>query len=228
MRVVALCLLGLLTGSAQAQEATGLMAADEAMVQQLLKPRSVEDLTAEYESAKRRAEAADKEVRDFDAVLSVARARVDVKKGEIALLKTRGKLARKEKNTAKREEVERLLDREESGLRVFRAMEDTAQAQKDRAAAAEQFARARMKLQEAELDLARKHEARLAEVPAPGDAVAQAKLDELDARIRKSARSVLGTLRDYASTSDRLAKSTDDLAKARLDLLDAWEKYKGL
>ena len=222
-----LCLLALAAGSARAQEPTGLMAADEDMVQQLLKPRTAEALNAEYEAAKRRAETADKEVEDANAFLSVARARVDVKKQEISLLKTRGKLAKKEGNAGKRAEIATLLAREEQGLDVFEAMRAAAAAQKERAAAAARFSRSRMDVQQAELDLARLHESRLGKTAA-GDPAALLELQELDSKIRKSARAVLKSLREYASTSERLAETTDDLAKERLSLLDAWEKYKGL
>lgn len=188
----------------------------------------LDELNAEYESAKRRAEAADKESENAAQTSSVARARVDVKKEEIALLKTRSKLARKEGNAARGTDIEKLLPREESGLKVFKAMQDAAEAQKDRTAAAADFARARMRMLDAERDLSRMHDARLTETATPGDAAALAELHELDAKILESSRSLLAALREYAKMSKRLAESTSAIAKARLELLDAWESYKKL
>lgn len=214
----------------EAQGQGGLMAADEEMVQQLLKSRPMEGLKAEYDAAKRRAEAADTDLAEATRILSVARARVDVKKDEIALLKTRSKLARREAKDADRAEIEKLLSREESALRVFEAMRDAAEAQKDRAEAAADFARARMKTQEAEMDVVRRRDDRIAEAAkeaAAADPAALERLKDMDGEIRKSSRSALASLRAYAKSSKRLAERTDDLARARLDLLDAWEKYKG-
>ena len=219
--------LPLVVTAAAAQDASGLMAADEQMVDQLLKARSVAQLNAEYDSAKQRAAEAEKDQTEASSLLSSARSRVEVKKGEIALLKTRLKLAKREKDTTAQAEVEKLLPREEQALRVFEAMREAAGAQKDRADAALAFARARMDMHDAERTLTQKRDARVAQALATGQVVDLAAAAALDSEIRGAARQALNALRDYAKKSKRLAESTGDLAAARLELLDAWESYKG-
>lgn len=210
-----------------AQGTPGLLDADEEMVQRLLKPRSIEELGAEYESAKRRAAESEQDLADAAPLVPVAQTRVRVKKDEIALLKTRLKLARREKNESDRAELEKSIEREERGLEVFEAMREATAAQKERAEAAVEFARARISMQAAELALAQKRESRVTAPIAPGDLAARTAADALDAEIRRAAREALVGLRDYAKKSKRLAEATGDLAKARLALLDAWEGYRG-
>ncbi|HKQ61945.1 MAG TPA: hypothetical protein VJS92_11695 [Candidatus Polarisedimenticolaceae bacterium] len=211
----------LAAGPVRAEEPVGLMAADEAMVERLLRPRSMEQLDVEYESAKRRVAAAEQDLAEATPVAQLARARVDVKKDEIALLKARVKLARREGNADSRAQLERQLAREELSLQVFAAMREASAAQASRAEAALAFGNARLRMCAAEIELAHQRDARLAAVaPAPESGT-------FDAEIRQSMREALKDLRDYAKQSRRLAETTNDLAEARLDLLNTWEKYKG-
>jgi hypothetical protein len=224
---VLLAVLTLAVRSGTAQEATGLMTADEQMVDQLLKARSVAELDAEYQTAKQRAAAADKDLTEASALLASARSRVEVKKGEIDLLKKRLKLARKEKDSAAQAEVQTLLPREEQVLRVFVAMRDAGTVQKDRAEAAVAFAHSRVEMLEAERTLTQKRDDRVAQTMTTGEGLDTSEIAKIDAEIRDAARKAANALKDYANRSKRLAESTGDLAAARLELLEAWESYKG-
>jgi len=209
------------------EKSTGFLAADEEMVGKLLKGRSTDELTRELEGASERATAAEQELREAADIAAVARARVTIKKEELSLVKERITLARSERNATKRSELDALRGRQEEELGVFEIMREAADVQKERAEAALDFARSRMRMHEIEIKLAQKRETRIALAGTQGDAVAAAKLAEMDTDIRNSSRAVLNAMRDYAKKSRRLADTTEDLAKARLELLDAWEARKG-
>jgi hypothetical protein len=213
---------------AHAEAPSGLMTADEEMVQKLLRPRSTAELNQELDAARQRAAAAKSEVTDSAQIASVALARVRVKKDEIGLLKERMRLAKKEGEQARRAELETLRERQELELEVFEAMHAAASAQKDRAEAALNFAEGRVRLQEVEMRFAEKREARLAAPPGTAPAPGSAAHLEKDRELRAAARAAIDALKDYARRSGRLADTTSDLAKARMRLLNAWEAFKSL
>jgi len=204
---------------------TGFMAADEEMVQKLLRVRTREELVTELDSARRRLKGAQDDVAEMEGIDSVVTARVDVKKQEIELLKQRARLANKEADASQATQLEAQRRQEERQLDLFEAMRDAASTQVDRARAAREFAQARIDLQEAELDLVERREARIARATAPADATRETDLAEIDQRIRKSSRKVITSIRDYARRSERLAKATESLARSNLRLLDLWEQY---
>lgn len=212
---------------AREEASTGFMAADESMIQKLLHLRTREELATELESARRRLSAAGTDLSEMEAMGTVITARLDVKKQEIELIKQRVRLAKMESDAPKAAALDLQRKQEEKQLGVFEAMRESAATQIDRARAARDFAQIRIDLQEAELELLDKREARVARATGPADASRAADLTAMDQRISKSSRKVLSTIREYARRSERLAKTTEALAKCNGRLLDLWEEYQG-
>ncbi len=215
---------------AQSGEASGLLTADEEMIQRFLRPRSTAELAQELETARQRATEAETDLATASKEMGMAEARVRVKKEEISLLKERARLAKKEGDAAKRTEIEARRSSEGIVLDVFEAMYATAKAQRTRADAALDFAKTRIRLQEVEMRLAAKRDARLGApvqtIPTSGGGPPVASPTEvMDRDIRSEFRKAIEMLKDYAKRSGRLADTTGDLAKTRLRLLDAWEAY---
>jgi len=230
MAMILLALLALPARSVQARQepATGFMAVDEEMVQKLLRFRTRDELVAELESARKRKAAAEGDLAEMEGLGSGVVSRVAVKRQEIELLKQRVRLAKKEANASQATQLESQRQREEQQLGVLEAMREAADSQIDRARAARDFAKARIDLQELELDLVDKREARVAraaEPARPQDPRRDEVLAALDRQIGESSRKVLGSIRDEARRSERLAKATEGLAKANLRLRELWEEY---
>jgi hypothetical protein len=222
-----LILLALQTTPLRAREETrsGLLAADEEMVQKLLSVRTRDELIAELESARKRKNAAEADLAEMEGISSVVSARVEVKKKEIELLGQRVRLAKKEADAPQVAQLENQRKQEERQLKVFEAMREAAGSQVDRAREAREFAQSRIDLQESELKLVEKREARVALASKPADAARQEDLATLDRQIREASRTVLSSIRDYARRSERLAKATEALARRNIELLDSWESY---
>jgi len=223
-------LLALPAGLVHAREdaAAGFMAADEEMVQKLLRVRTREELVTELDTARKRKSSAESDLAEMEGLVSIVTSRVAVKRQEISLLKERVRIAKKESDTAQVTQLENQRRQEEKQLGVFEAMRDAAVGQVDRARAARDFAVARIDLQELELNLVDEREsrvARAAQPTEPQDPKRQEALATLDLQIHESSRKVLASIRDYARRSERLAKTTETLAKENLRLLDLWEEY---
>jgi hypothetical protein len=202
------------------------MAADEEMVQKLLRVRTRDELATELETARNRKAAAEADLAEMEGIGSLVGPRVEMKRQEIELLKQRSRLAKKEKDAGKVAELEAQRKQEERQLEVFEAMREAADGQLDRARAARDFAQARIDLQEVELHLVTRREARLARATESPNVKQQEDLVTLDRQIREASRKVLSSIHDYAVRSERLARATESLARKNLRLLDVWEEYR--
>jgi hypothetical protein len=220
--LVAAIAVGASDARAQAPNAEPFLQIDHAAIENLLRPRSIDEITREMDSARLRLATAEKEAAEARAALSVARGRIDVKEQEISLLKNQLKLAKKEKNPSLRASVEGSLKSERDRLALFEHVSEAFEAAAERADAAVGFHRSRIEATEAEHQIADIDNRRIA---MRGLTTADPlELEALDRKSREAVRVYLKRLAKSGAASSKLAKATEHLAETKLELLDAWDR----
>lgn len=225
MRPTAVLLISFLGATAPlpAQDpGAGLMSADEEMVLKLFHTRPSSDAQVELDLVRSRLKAAETEAAELGGMEKIAGARVGVKKGEIDLLEDRLKLAKKEKNAARADELTAQVRREKAQLAVFKRIEDAAEAHADWVKALREVVEELEEVNEIELGLGKAREAHRT----AADVGTSADLDKLEAEVSSSLKRHAKALKRYASAASDAAKRLDKLVDTRLELLDTWEKVK--
>jgi hypothetical protein len=181
----------------------------------LVPPRSADGIQAEIDLAKRNARLADA---DKTAALdrkSKAEAQTEVKKHEISTIEARMKLADKEKNEAQKASLASEKTVAERDKERLERLADLVSAEVEVADKRAAFSRAGQKALEAELELARRRDAR-SRLTTPGP-----EATKLDQAILELASKVLEAQRDRADAEAGLVDREKQLAERRIAVFRA-------
>jgi hypothetical protein len=181
----------------------------------LVPPRGADGIQAEIDLAKRNARLADA---DKTAALdrkSKAEAQTEVKKHEISTIEARMKLADKEKNEAQKASLASEKTVAERDKERLERLADLVSAEVEVADKRAAFSRAGQKALEAELELARRRDAR-SRLTTPGP-----EATKLDQAILELASKVLEAQRDRADAEAGLVDREKQLAERRIAVFRA-------
>jgi len=191
----------------------------------LVEARSEEAIRRDILDAGVAAEAAAEalaEARDQDAR---TRARIDLKKADIARIKAQVKVAETEDAAAEKKDLETRKKAEERNLKLLERKRDLRQAELDWAEAARDAAAAERRAGEAELELAQRREAHRLLLETTGDEALK-RLARAEDDLRAAEKHALERFRDRAAKIARTTERSKTLFEKRLKVLDAQREVR--
>jgi hypothetical protein len=202
-----------------------LSAVDPAIVERLLEPRGADELARELESSRRREADAVATLERYRELAPLVAAQIEVKRRELATLKQRARLAKKSRALDSQAAIDGLRERETLALAVLEDVDTAVGAQISRSEAARELSRRQIEVQEIEMRIndMLSTQLELAKSPTPD----LLRIETLGAQIDQASRDALAALRRSSAAGERLARTTERLAEAKLELLESWTRYPG-
>ena len=211
---------------AESAPASGLSTVDEDLLVKMMRPRAVGEIDAEIDRMTKSEERAGASLEEVKRDLALARQRLALKKSEIATLKERVKLARKEKDEPGAQAASQSLAREKDLEDVFEALTEVASTSVATQEATRDAARARLRLLENEKKAVAARQARVDSVAQGRFSGNPAALGAADQEVRDMTQTALSDLKSASDAIARQAKAVRASAQAKLDLLQVWETYQ--